>query len=176
MSQPAAVKDVQTTNSTGGRAQNLPQDSTLERITTHVDARGSLFEVYNLSWAVYSGAPAMHAYVTTVRPGWVKGWAVHESHADRYSLLYGEVQVVLFDGREHAATAGQLFVVTLTDKDRSILSIPIGVWHAIENIGQVEAAILNCPTTPYEYTDPDKYRLPIDTAKIPYTFHSQRGW
>jgi dTDP-4-dehydrorhamnose 3,5-epimerase len=35
---------------------------------------------------------------------------------------------------------------------------------------------VNFPTIPYDHADPDKYRLPIDTTLIPFSFGSAHGW
>jgi dTDP-4-dehydrorhamnose 3,5-epimerase len=48
------------------------------------------------------------------------------------------------------------------------LSIPAGVYHAVQNVGDREAAFVNLPSQPYQHDDPDKYRLPIDNDVIPY--------
>ena len=32
------------------------------------------------------------------------------------------------------------------------------------------------PTRPYDHANPDKYRLPIDTPLIPYSFGDAKGW
>jgi dTDP-4-dehydrorhamnose 3,5-epimerase len=32
------------------------------------------------------------------------------------------------------------------------------------------------PTIQYAHSNPDKYRLPLYTARIPYPFENARGW
>ena len=34
----------------------------------------------------------------------------------------------------------------------------------------------NFPTVPYDHADPDKYRLPVDSPLIPYSFDGTPGW
>ena len=36
--------------------------------------------------------------------------------------------------------------------------------------------MVNFPTMPYDHSSPDKYRLPLNTDKIPYKFENARGW
>ena len=50
---------------------------------------------------------------------------------------------------------------------RKLLVIPRGVWHAERNIGAVDVQVVNFPTIPYDHTNPDKYRLPLDTDELP---------
>jgi hypothetical protein len=42
----------------------------------------------------------------------------------------------------------------------------------VQNVGTSEAFFINLPTRPYDYADPDKYRIPVDSGKIPYSFDS----
>jgi dTDP-4-dehydrorhamnose 3,5-epimerase len=108
----------------------------------------------------------------TVRPGIVKGWGMHEHHEDRYIVLRGEVLIVLYDDRPSSPTRGLVSKVHLSEWNRRLMNIPIGVWHAYWNIGDVEALAINFPTLPYQHNAPDKVTLPIDTDKIPFHFPS----
>ena len=50
--------------------------------------------------------------------------------------------------------------------------IPPDVYHGWKNIGTSEAIVVNMPTRPYTYDEPDALDLPWDTetakALIPY--------
>jgi hypothetical protein len=41
------------------------------------------------------------------------------------------------------------------------------------NLGTCDALVLNLPTQAYNYKDPDHWRLPYDTDKIPYKWVSR---
>jgi dTDP-4-dehydrorhamnose 3,5-epimerase len=56
------------------------------------------------------------------------------------------------------------------DARPSFLVIPAGVWHGLQNLGSSDALLLNFPTNAYDYEHPDHYRLPWDTAEIPYSW------
>jgi dTDP-4-dehydrorhamnose 3,5-epimerase len=171
----AATKDAQTVS-----RDSTPNLSLLDGMKTrssnlHVDERGSLFEIYSSAWG-FDEIPIDHLYAVTIRPKVVKGWALHKRHEDRYFLLSGEMQIVLFDVRPNSSTCGQILKVTLSDKKRQLITIPANVWHADHNVGEVDALLLNLPTEPYNHADPDKYRLPIDTQLIPHDFENAQGW
>ncbi|MGF1655353.1 MAG: cupin domain-containing protein [Verrucomicrobiales bacterium] len=175
MTIPDAKKDLQTSTFEGKRTNALPHGSAIQPIATHTDARGSLFEIYNCAWTDH-GEKVSHGTIVSIRAGWSKGWAIHMDHDDRYLVFRGEVEMCLYDEREDSPTKGLLSVFTLSEKNRQMLIIPRGVWHATENIGTEEAFFVNLPTAPYVYEDPDKYRLPLDTPRIPHRFHYGRGW
>ena len=142
---------------------------------TQVDDRGWLVELFNPKWDWLTD-PFAYAYVTTIRPGYAKGWGLHKEHMDRYFLLFGEVEVVLYDVRPGSATCGQIAKVRMSEFDRGLLSIPSHVWHAAHNLGSRDVVIVNFPTVAYDHANPDKYSLPLDSDLIPYSFAGTPGW
>jgi dTDP-4-dehydrorhamnose 3,5-epimerase len=54
------------------------------------------------------------------------------------------------------------------DSRPALVVVPPGVWHGLQNLGTIDALVLNCPTEAYNYADPDHYRLPHDADQIPY--------
>jgi len=56
------------------------------------------------------------------------------------------------------------------------VNVPRNVWHADRNVGSTDVVVVNLPTTPYNHANPDKYRLPLDTDLIPYSFGNAAGW
>jgi len=66
--------------------------------------------------------------------------------------------------------------VVLSDRHRRLMNVPIGVWHANQNIGSSDVVVINFPTIPYDHRNPDKYRLPLDTDRIPHKFEPRRGY
>ena len=100
---------------------------------------------------------------------------MHHGHDDRYFILFGELQLVLFDDRPGSATRGLVAKLAMSEYRRQLVNIPAGVWHANQNIGNKDVVVVNFPTAAYDHVNPDKYRLPIDTDKIPYKFEQVRG-
>ena len=168
------LQDRQTVSADGEPVAKLPVGVTFRDIPTHVDDRGTVFEAFDPRWGWHPD-PLVFSYVFTLRPGFVKGWGVHRRHDDRYLIIHGEIEVVLFDDRPESPTRGLVAKVSLTHFRRRLMSIPAGVWHADHNVGSTDAILLNFPTIPYDHTAPDKYRLPIDTDQIPYRFEGVRG-
>jgi dTDP-4-dehydrorhamnose 3,5-epimerase len=171
----AIVKDLATVTPDGHSLQPLPHGVVFRDAVTHTDDRGTLCELFDPRWQ-WHGGPLAYAYFVTLRPGKVKGWAMHRLHDDRYFIMFGELEVVLYDARPDSPTRGLLAKVVLSEHRRRLMTIPAGVWHADHNIGSKDSVIVNLPTAPYDHANPDKYRLPIDTDQIPYSFAEKRGW
>ena len=168
-------RDRQTVDSSGERVDALPEGVTFHDIVTHVDDRGTTCELFDPRWGWHPD-PMVFSYVFTVRPGKVKGWGMHLEHEDRYVILFGEMEVLLYDEREDSPTKGLVASVVLSHHRRRLMSIPRGVWHADRTLGDTDAVVVNFPTIQYDHTNPDKYRLPLDTDRIPYTFEDKHGW
>jgi dTDP-4-dehydrorhamnose 3,5-epimerase len=142
---------------------------------SHVDERGWLVELFHPGWEIATD-PLVSAYVTTVRPGYAKGWGLHREHYDRYFLLVGAIELVLYDVRPDSPTLGQVATVKLSEFNRGLLTIPINVWHAMRNLTDKEAVIVNMPSRAFDHVNPDKYSLPLNTPLIPYDFGDTPGW
>lgn len=168
--------DPPTVTASGESLTPLPDGVTFRDAITHVDDRGSVCELYDPRWGWHPD-PLVFVYTFTLRPGMVKGWGMHKEHEDRYFVLSGDMEVVLYDDREDSPTRGLVAKVYLSEHRRRLMNIPTGIWHANHNVGHREVVVINFPTRPYAHANPDKYRLPLDTDEIPYRFHaSTRGW
>jgi dTDP-4-dehydrorhamnose 3,5-epimerase len=168
-------KDVQTVTPDGISTERLIHGVTFRDVPTHVDDRGFVCEVCDSRWAWFRD-PLVFSYVFTIRPGTVKGWGLHKKHQDRYCILFGDLEVVLYDPREDSPTKGLVSKFYLSESHRRLVNIPADVWHANRNVGHKDAVVINFPSSAYDHADPDKYRLPIDTDQIPYRFDHVNGW
>ena len=145
------------------------------RPTTHEDDRGSLCELYSQSWN-FDDIPMVHAYLVTVRPGRVKGWALHEDQVDRYFFACGSAKLVLYDARNGSPTYGLVTEKVYSESNRALVSVPPGIYHAVECVGSADALLFNIPSDPYNYEAPDKLTLPLENDVIPYSFAPRRGY
>lgn len=171
----SASRDRQMATPEGRRVARLTDGVHIRPLTTHVDARGSVMELFDPRWAWHPD-PLLFAHMFTIRHGIVKGWNLHREHEDRYALLHGTVELVLFDPRPESPTCGEICRLALSGHNRCLVNVPRNVWHADHNIGAVDAVLINFPTMPCDHANPDKYRLPLDTELIPHSFGDAQGW
>jgi dTDP-4-dehydrorhamnose 3,5-epimerase len=170
-----AIQDKQTVNSDGASVTPLIAGVVIQSSTTHEDDRGTLCEIMS-PYRPPHPAPLVYVYQFTIRPGKIKGWHSHHLHDDRIFISQGHVRVVLYDNRPDSPTFGFVNEIYRTEYDRTVMVIPAHVFHAHENIGSTDALFISMPTRPYNHSDPDVHRLPIDTDQIPYSFRNRRGW
>jgi dTDP-4-dehydrorhamnose 3,5-epimerase len=172
MTQPK--KDLQTVSSDGRQLAPLIEGVRIRYVITHADARGSLTEVFNPAWGFHE-SPMVYLYEFTIRPGKAKGWVAHQQQDDRIFLSRGSVKFVLYDDRPPSPTYKMINELVFTEQNRALITYPCGIYHALENIGTVDALLYNLPTRPYNHADPDKYRLPLNNDIIPYRFDVTGG-
>lgn len=169
------LKDVQTIGQDGQPIVQWIDGIVIRPAVTHADERGTLCEIYAPAWGVHP-APLVYVYQFTIRPGRVKGWHKHHLHDDRIFISMGTVKVVLYDDRPDSPTHKMINEIVRTEHQRTVMTIPAFVYHAHQNIGSTDALFVSMPTRPYNHTDPDVFRLPLDNDVIPYRFDQRMGW
>ena len=169
-------RDASTVTPQGESKQPLIDGVLVRRAVTHVDDRGTLTEIYDPAWGL-SDQPLVYLYQSTLRPGKVKGWIQHHVQTDRLFVGAGFLRFVLYDDRPESPTYRCINQIYISEQNRGIITIPSYVWHAVHNVGSSEALFMNLPTLPYNHENPDKYRLPLDTDLIPFSFKAgEMGW
>jgi dTDP-4-dehydrorhamnose 3,5-epimerase len=171
----APVKDEQTVTATWEPVRRRISGVVVKRLPPLEDERGEICEMYRPAWGIHP-APLVYVYQVMIRPGKIKGWQVHRKQDDRIFVSRGALRFALFDDRADAPTHRQLDVFTVTERNRALVVIPAGVYHAIQNVGVDDAFFVNMPTEPYNHENPDKYRLPIKNDLIPFAFEDEAGW
>jgi dTDP-4-dehydrorhamnose 3,5-epimerase len=119
--------------------------------------------------------PVAQIYMTTNYPGVVKAWHYHKKQADHFTCLHGMVKLVLYDPRKGSRTRGTINEFFIGPHNPLLVRIPAGVYHGFKSIDVRESIMLNIPTEPYRPDEPDEYRLPAHTKKIPYDWARQDG-
>jgi dTDP-4-dehydrorhamnose 3,5-epimerase len=130
------------------------------------DERGWLMEILRCDDPMFTSFGQV--YITTAYPGVVKGWHYHKKQTDNFTCIKGMMKVALYDGRKDSPTFGTLMELFSGEKNPILISVPPLVYHGFKAIGTETAYFLSVPTHPYNYSEPDEFRLPPDTKEIPY--------
>jgi dTDP-4-dehydrorhamnose 3,5-epimerase len=113
-------------------------------------------------------------YVSATYPGVVKAWHYHKHQVDHFACVAGMVKLVLIDTREDSPTNGAINEFFLGAQNPTLVQVPNLVYHGWKCIGLEPSLVVNVPTEPYRYNDPDEYRLdPHGT--LPYDWTSKDG-
>jgi len=130
------------------------------------DERGWLMEILRCDDKIFSQFGQV--YITTAYPGVVKAWHYHKKQTDNFTCVHGMMKVALYDARSDSLTNNVLMELFIGDKNPVLVTVPPGVYHGFKAIGTETAYFLSIPTLPFNYDEPDEYRLPPDTDEIPY--------
>jgi dTDP-4-dehydrorhamnose 3,5-epimerase len=171
---PGAKKDPQLITSDWRKLQELLEGVFVREVLHVPRDHGVITEVFRPEWDP-TDLPVVHIYQARLFPGALGAWSCHAQNTDRLFVNQGHVKIVLYDARVHSKTYGMVNEFHSGDARPFLLVIPSGVWHGLQNLGTSEALVLNFPTKPYDYEDPDHYRLPYDTSEIPYVWSNGGG-
>ena len=113
-------------------------------------------------------------YVSATYPGVVKAWHYHKHQIDHFACVSGMVKLVLIDTREDSPTNGAVNEFFLGTHNPTLVQVPNLVYHGWKCISLEPSLVVNVPTEPYRYNDPDEYRLePHGT--LPYDWTRKDG-
>lgn len=133
-------------------------------ITFHGGVRnGTIVSLFNTSEDPVLSRPGQ-VYLTTVKPGMMKGPHLHKERTGRFACVHGEVLIVVRDdkGEYHQCWSGE-------HRGIQTVTVPFGMAAAIYNVGVIEAKVIVMPTEPWnpddewEITD---WSPPVDWVKV----------
>lgn len=108
-------------------------------------------------------------YFSTIYPGVIKGWHLHELMTLNYACVSGRIKLVLYDDRDDSNTRGELMEIFLGPDHYALVQIPPNVWNGFKGMGDGMAIVANCSTHPHDSTktkrlDPFDKKIPYDWA------------
>jgi dTDP-4-dehydrorhamnose 3,5-epimerase len=145
----------------------------IKKLRVIPDERGWLMEILRADDELFERFG--QAYLSAVYPDVVKGWHFHKVQRDNLCVIKGMAKLVLYDGREHSPTKGGLLELFIGERNPLLVSIPPGVLHGMKGVGSEAAMFINIPTEPYNYSEPDEYRIAPHTGEVPYDWSRKDG-
>ncbi|MBW2308434.1 MAG: dTDP-4-dehydrorhamnose 3,5-epimerase family protein [Deltaproteobacteria bacterium] len=137
------------------------------------DERGRLGEIFRCDDPLFEKFGQV--YFTTTFPGVIKAWHYHKVQTDWVYVVQGLIKMALYDKREGSPTFGEINELYLGEHCPARVKIPPGVYHGWICVSEREAIIVNVPTEPYNYENPDEYRLHPHDNHIPYLWERRDG-
>jgi dTDP-4-dehydrorhamnose 3,5-epimerase len=166
---PGTHKDSQTIRPDWLPTQPLIKGVKVVEVRNVTRWNGMLTEVFRSDWAI-DEAPVDQVFQVTLGPGEISAWHVHRQTRDRLFVNHGAMRVVLFDARRGSSTYRGVNEFQFGSHRPALVLVPPGVWHGLQNMRERPSRVLNLVDRAYSYEDPDHWRLPRDSARIPYRF------
>jgi dTDP-4-dehydrorhamnose 3,5-epimerase len=145
----------------------------VKRLKVIPDERGFLMEMLRCDDEIFKKFGQV--YLSVAYPGIVKGWHYHKKQTDNFTVVKGMLKVVLYDQRESSATKGMVNEFFMGEKNPILLVVPPMVLHGVTALGDEAGYLVNCPTEPYDYDEPDEYRIDPHSGEIPYDWRRKDG-
>lgn len=137
------------------------------------DQRGRLMEMLRADDEIFAGFGQV--YLTTTLPGVVKAWHLHKLQTDNVVCVAGMIRLGLYDDRKDSPTFGLANEFYLGIHRPLLVQIPPFVYHGWKCVSPEEALIVNTVTKPYDYSEPDEYRLDAHENHLPWDWSQVDG-
>lgn len=105
-------------------------------------------------------------YFSTVHPGAIKGWHLHQKMVLNYAVPFGKIKFVLYDDRLESPTRGVLEEIFLGPDNYCLVTVPPLIWNGFKGVGLETSIVANCATIPHDPAEILR-KAPADPS-IPY--------
>lgn len=112
------------------------------------DERGTILKMQEISDDEFKGFGEI--YFSSIYPGVVKGWHLHENAILNYAVIKGMIKLVLYDPRTGSATYGELQEIFTGEQNYCLVQIPSGVWNGFKCLGTDTAIVADLINVPHE--------------------------
>lgn len=130
----------------------LPEDGWAYDLPQRTDDRGTLAEFVKTEGAG-------QIFVSTTRPGVVRGNHYHHTKVEKFLVLSGEAEI-----RLRLVGTDEVRTVRVSGTDLRVVDIPPGWTHCIQNVGTTDMITLFWASEPFDPANPDTYAEPVDRA------------
>jgi len=137
------------------------------------DERGYLMELIRNDEELFQKFGQV--YMTAVYPGVVKGWHYHNLQTDYMACVHGMIKLVLYDPRKDSPTYREVNEFFIGEHNPALIKIPPLIYHGFKGIDTQTSLIVNTVTEPYNYKNPDEFRVAWDSPDVPYDWGRKNG-
>jgi dTDP-4-dehydrorhamnose 3,5-epimerase len=117
-------------------------------LSIYNDKRGSLLHI--LSLKNHPDFKFGECYASETKPQVIKAWKRHKKIAQNLVVVSGEINLVIYDDRNHSSSINKYYAITLNRDNYKLVHIPKGLWYGFKCTSKSNAIIINCIDTPYD--------------------------
>jgi dTDP-4-dehydrorhamnose 3,5-epimerase len=140
----------------------------VEPLRRIADERGSVLHMLRAHDPWFAGFGEV--YFSTVYPGVVKGWHLHQKMVLNYAVPHGIIKLVLFDDRDGSPTRGEVQEIFLGEQRYVLVQVPARVWNGFKGLGTGPSVVANCASIAHDPSeiarqDPHRNSIPYDWSR-----------
>jgi len=117
-------------------------------LRTIMDDRGMVRHMMRSSDAHFHGFGEI--YFSVIFPNAIKAWHVHRKMELNYSVISGNIKLVLYDARPNSPTKGESQEICMGEDNYVLVKVPPNVINGFKSIGNASAIVANCATIPHD--------------------------
>ena len=117
-------------------------------LRTIMDDRGMVRHMMRSSDAHFHGFGEI--YFSVIFPNAIKAWHVHRKMELNYSVISGNIKLVLYDARPNSPTKGETQEICMGEDNYVLVKVPPNVINGFKSIGNASAIVANCATIPHD--------------------------
>ena len=131
------------------------------------DERGAVFHVLKNTDPCFSKFGEV--YISKVNVGVIKGWKYHKEMIQNFSVPYGLLKLVIFDGRVESPSYKLINEFVLGPEfNYKLISIPAKVWYGFQCVSNGYCLLLNVADMKH---DPEEsIQENYQSSTIPYSW------
>tara|TARA_B100000686_G_C16655359_1_gene897831 strand:+ start:384 stop:809 length:426 start_codon:yes stop_codon:yes gene_type:complete len=92
-------------------------------------------------------------YFSTVLFEKFKGWHRHKKLTSNFAVVFGKIEITLYDSRINSSTKGNKDQFFLSQENYQLITVPPLVWTGIKGISKQTAIIAVCTDLPYDESE-----------------------
>ena len=167
---PAARKSPRTVTPSGALIlPDLIDGLQLKTVQNVLARNGVVTELWRPEWLGPETRPGHVTHVTLAAFS-ETNWHCHRVQSDLLFVVRGLIKIAFYDDREESPSYRRLNVLPFSPLRPTLIAIPPGIWHALKNLDNTEAAYVTMNSRAFDYDDPDDWRLPPGDASLPRPF------
>jgi dTDP-4-dehydrorhamnose 3,5-epimerase len=144
---------------------NVIHDVVITPLKRFPDERGTVMHIMKAKDPEFKGFGEV--YGSTIYPGVVKGWHLHQKIQRSYIVLTGMIKLVLFDEREESPSKGCIQEIFIGELNYCRVTIPPEVWSGFKCIGTDIALVCDIidqtnDSSQVKRCDPHNSHIPYD--------------
>ncbi len=164
----ATVKDTQSITSDWEFTHQRLIEGVAVREVRHVPKEnGFLTEIFRNNWELPGTDAIGQVFQVTLSARQASAWHAHAVTTDRLFVNNGMIRISLYDARAESPTFGLVNEFRFGSIRPALVVVPPRVFHGLMNLEDHASSVLNLVDHPYQYEDPDHWRVPPDSAEIP---------
>lgn len=136
-----------------------------------LDERGKVMHMLRADAAHFQSFGEV--YFSSVHPGAVKAWHLHQKMVLNYAVPVGKIKLVLFDSRADSPTEGRVQEIYLGPENYNLVVIPPLVWNGFKGVGTETSLVANLASIPHDPTEIERLD-PVENS-IPYDWEIKHG-